>query len=289
MNLGDSPETDAERLIRKLDIKVLESRRMVLGDEWHLDLSSSFWRFYVNNRSGAWLISKGEKLSLSGGEFWLVPAWVRFQTGTSRPVQQDYLHFNVRGLPPVFFKRVFDRPLQLRPSPALKVLCARWQREGSDFPGLCWAATLAHAAFAAALSDWQAGGRRCQVSWTEQSEAIRRVLDVLDLRIKEPPSNAELARIFGSSEDHFVRQFRRATTLTPASYGRGRRVAVAAEWLAMSERSIEEIAEKTGFTDRFHFSRVFKSRFGQSPAAYRRMHRLEFDTLGSQMMSMQSP
>jgi AraC-like DNA-binding protein len=35
-------------------------------------------------------------------------------------------------------------------------------------------------------------------------------------------------------------------------------------------RKIEEIAEMTGFTDRYHFSRVFKHQRGKSPAAYRK-------------------
>jgi transcriptional regulator GlxA family with amidase domain len=38
-------------------------------------------------------------------------------------------------------------------------------------------------------------------------------------------------------------------------------------------RPIEAIATATGFTDRFHFSRSFKHRFGIAPAAYRQMHR----------------
>lgn len=35
-------------------------------------------------------------------------------------------------------------------------------------------------------------------------------------------------------------------------------------------RHIEEIAEMTGFTDRYHFSRVFKQERGKSPGAYRK-------------------
>lgn len=41
---------------------------------------------------------------------------------------------------------------------------------------------------------------------------------------------------------------------------------------AHARNSIETIAQRWGFVDRTHFSRVFKSHFGESPAAFRRGH-----------------
>lgn len=288
MNIGNTPQTRAEQVIQKLRISILESRTTKLGRGWHLDLCSPFWRLYVNNRSGAWLMHRGKKLPLAGGELWVVPAWVRFQTGVSGMVRQDYLHFDVRGLPAVFFQRVFDRPIRLRPSSALRALCGQW-RAGADFPRLCWAAALAHGAFAAAMADWLTGGKGRVLPWQEQEEGLRKAIDALETRMSTPPSNSELARLSGTSEDHFIRRFRRAAGVTPSNYGRARRIAAAAEWLTSTDRTMEDIAATSGFTDRFHFSRVFKARFGQSPAAYRRMHRREFVALADQMINMQSP
>jgi transcriptional regulator GlxA family with amidase domain len=39
--------------------------------------------------------------------------------------------------------------------------------------------------------------------------------------------------------------------------------------LAFSDQSIEEIANRTGFANRHHFSRAFARRMNRGPAAYR--------------------
>jgi len=282
MEIGSAAPTSAENLIKKLRIAVLESRTVILGEDWDLDLCSSFWRLYVNKRSGANLCYRGVQRPLLAGEIWLIPAWVRFQTKRSREVRQDYLHFDVRGLPPVFFRRIFDRPTLLQADPVLIALGRRW-REGlegkADFAHLCWAAALAQAAFASALSGWVEASPGRQLPGQEESERIFPAMERIESGMSQPPTNRELARLCGASEDYFIRQFRRFCGVTPSRYGRERRLAVAAEWLTTTDRSLEDIAEAAGFTDRFHFSRVFKVRFDQSPAAYRRMHRREFASL----------
>ncbi len=278
MHIGNTPQTPAEKAIQKLRVSVLESRSIWLVDDWHLDLCSPFWRLYVNSSSGAWLTHKGRKLLLESGELWLIPAWVRFQTGVAGTVRQDYLHFDVRGIPATFFQRIFDRPIRLRASGCLRALGEEWLA-GVGFPQLCWATSLAHAAFANVVEDWLDSRLEGELPWQEQEEGLRKAIEALETRLSEPPTNRELARLCGSSEDHFIRRFRQTTGMTPASYGRARRVAIAAEWLTSTSRTVEDIAAAAGFTDRFHFSRVFKDRFGQAPGAYRTMHRRELAAL----------
>jgi transcriptional regulator GlxA family with amidase domain len=53
-----------------------------------------------------------------------------------------------------------------------------------------------------------------------------------------------------------------------------RRIAVASQQLLFTEKSIEQIAQETGFADRFHFSRVFALHKQYPPAAYRKRTRV---------------
>ncbi len=57
---------------------------------------------------------------------------------------------------------------------------------------------------------------------------------------------------------------------TPGQYVLERRVALAAQRLALSADAIDEVASTCGFPDRFYFSRVFAKRMGAPPAAYRK-------------------
>lgn len=223
----------------------------------------------------------GKHLSLAKGELWMIPAWVRFQTGVSREVEQNYIHFEVRGLPWGLLKRSFSRPVQLPTDPALTALCDKWRRElhsGDDFSHLCWAMVLANAAVATVLGrEVATAGRQFQA--TEEMARIQPAVDCLQERTVAPASNRELAVLCGMGEDYFIRRFREGMGMTPARFGREHRIALAAEWLTATDRTLEDIAEAGGFTDRFHFSRVFKARLGQAPGAYRRMHRREFASL----------
>jgi AraC-like DNA-binding protein len=45
----------------------------------------------------------------------------------------------------------------------------------------------------------------------------------------------------------------------------------AAEWLQQPGSLVKQVAERTGFSDPFHFSRVFKKVLGLSPESFRRM------------------
>ena len=88
----------------------------------------------------------------------------------------------------------------------------------------------------------------------------------LDCRV----GNASLARIAHLSKSAFIREFRQATGQTPARYSTERRIAAAAEQLAHSDATIDEIADRFGFPDRFYFTRVFTRLMGVPPARYRK-------------------
>lgn len=257
------------------DLRVLESRRMELAQlDWQLDLSSPFWRIYVNDRSGAYLKHDGKRMELAARAVWIIPAWVRFQTGYRNPVVQDYLHFTFGGFPPVLLRR-FDRPIHLKITGPIQASVDQWRKsilDSGSFSHLCLAGAVVHACMAELLADrTNLGPEDCR-RWMAQTGEIQPALERLEAMPACPPGNGELGRLCGMSEDHFIRRFRTLMGVTPAEYGRRLRVAQAAKWLTATRRTIEDIAEAAGFSDRSHFSRVFTHQLGHTPAAYRQMH-----------------
>jgi len=278
MDTGETPATAVEKWIRRARIQIMNSRRMTVGPEWDLDLCSPFWRLYANHRSGAFVTHNGRRSELEAGSLWLIPAWVSFRTGSARSVTQDFLHFQMSGLPFSSVQRMFSAPIRCPGGDALRFVCERWQAgfpAAGDVAHFCWAGALAHAALAGIFSEWPMEPQNADMAWLDESSNLQCALAEIDARLADPPDNRELARVCGLSEDHFIRRFRRAVGMTPAEYGREHRIFVAAEWLTDTNRTVEDIAAAAGFTDRFHFSRVFRTRLGLPPAAYRRMHRRE--------------
>lgn len=275
--VGDTPSSPSEDALQKVQVQVAVYRRLKIDREWDYDLQSPFWRLYVHDKPGASIMHANRRMALRPGRIYLIPAWVRFQSHTARVLFQDYMHFYVTGLPPTLLRRRFNRPLMLGRDAVLDGLCDRWRgnlASGSPFTELGWSSALACAAVATAAAQLPEEDRRVFSNSWQAFSPIGPALERIDRQLSPPPSNPELAGLCHLSTDRFIRKFRLIVGLTPARYGLERRIALAAQWLTATVRSIEEIAEALGFTDRFHFSRVFKAHLGLAPVAYRRLHRI---------------
>jgi transcriptional regulator GlxA family with amidase domain len=73
--------------------------------------------------------------------------------------------------------------------------------------------------------------------------------------------------------DAFRRWFRRHTGSAPAAYRDAARIAAAQTLLAGTDLDITAIASRTGFSDRFGFSKRFRTATGEPPAAFRARRR----------------
>ena len=82
-------------------------------------------------------------------------------------------------------------------------------------------------------------------------------------------SVSELARMCHISESCFRRLFAMQYGLSPKEYIIRARLAKAKNLLQSSNMTVGEISDLTGFGDVAYFSKIFKSRFGISPSAYR--------------------
>lgn len=79
----------------------------------------------------------------------------------------------------------------------------------------------------------------------------------------------DLARMGGLSLSHLHALFKKQLGVSPMEYVKAQRLAHAKARLGASEEKISVIAENAGFKSAFHFSRVFKERFGLTPSEFR--------------------
>jgi transcriptional regulator GlxA family with amidase domain len=87
--------------------------------------------------------------------------------------------------------------------------------------------------------------------------------------LTEDLSNEALARRASLSVRHFTRLFRDQTGMPPARYVESLRVDAAARHLVHTDHGIRTIATSVGLGSVETLHRVFKQRFGVTPAAYR--------------------
>lgn len=101
--------------------------------------------------------------------------------------------------------------------------------------------------------------------------AIERARQFLDAERTRVVRSAELEAITGLTRFELARQFRRRYGTTPYRYMLMRRLALARQ-LVHQGHALGDIAYEAGFADQAHFTRMFKSAFGLTPARYRALH-----------------
>ncbi len=80
----------------------------------------------------------------------------------------------------------------------------------------------------------------------------------------------DLIRQSGLSRTGFFSRFREMTGMSPSRYMQELKLASAKASLETTRLTVKEIASSLHFYDEFHFSKMFKQRYGMSPSAYRR-------------------
>jgi AraC family transcriptional regulator len=110
---------------------------------------------------------------------------------------------------------------------------------------------------------------------------VRKVRDYIDGHIAGPVLVADLCALVQRSEAHFSRSFKRTFGESPHSFVVRRRVDLAAQYMLTTDASLSDIALRCGFSDQAHLCKHFRQAAGQTPAAWRRAHRLHDDEDGA--------
>ncbi len=80
----------------------------------------------------------------------------------------------------------------------------------------------------------------------------------------------EVEKITGYNSDYAERLVKRQTGMTLQQYGRTFQMKKAAAMLLMTDRTIGNICEELGYSNRNYFNKIFASAYGMSPSDYRK-------------------
>ncbi len=282
MPKGLSPEISAPpqtlpSQFRDIHVNVLWAQRDdLLPCEWnHPHLANNFWRVYHNDQAGGSLIVGDTVVHLERDGVYLVPAGLALASRNVAHMRQFFVHFDIAEIPPIILRELFPMPLRIPATPLFEATVAAinsgFHRLG--YPSVaaqCTVKGIVYEAFGTALA--AVPPNIFEHCWGRMSllHPILPALQAIQDALGRTTTNAELAALCSLSEDHFIKTFRNAVGSPPAHYILKRRIATAAQRLLFTDDSIDRIAEETGFTDRFYFSRVFARETGLPPARYRK-------------------
>jgi AraC-like DNA-binding protein len=97
---------------------------------------------------------------------------------------------------------------------------------------------------------------------------LRRAYEFIEANLDGAPSISDVAEQCGLSRSHFKRE----SGFTPHRWMMKRRLERARQLLREPDFQLAEIAQRCGFVDQSHFTRVFSRSEACSPGRWRRLH-----------------
>ena len=222
-------------------------------------LSGNHWRCYRNFALGAGVGSGGRRIPLRPDALYLLPPEGNLHTWCGEePVDQLFFHFHLPGIGAR--RNLYEIPL----TPEADALSGKLRdRKFAATPG---GAAAALRIITLALTELPERA----LFYRGRDQAVSRSCEVMLEHLGAPLSVDTMAHWAGLAPTEYSRRFVRAVGTTPYRYLNNLRYEQAARLLLEEELGIEEVCAAVGIGDRFHFSRCFKKRFGETPAAYRR-------------------
>ena len=118
-------------------------------------------------------------------------------------------------------------------------------------------------------------GHRSRVGIRHLRTHVSRAIEYLSRRHARFPTVKELARVVGISMSHLTHGFSADTEMPAKEYLTRMQIEMAKRLLSRTTGNLDAIAEQLGFCDASHLSRVFRTRTGQAPGQFRRVHGVE--------------
>jgi AraC-like DNA-binding protein len=212
----------------------------------------------------------GRRAIERGAAFALVPkVWHRYRPDPDTGWVESWIEVQGPVVENLLKAKVFstsDPVRQANPAAGLEAaLDAVHLRAREAGPG--FDAELAAAALAV-LAAWEKTAR-LQPARSRMVAAIAQAEQRLAENIAAPINVEELARQLGVAYSHFRREFKTHTGFAPWQYVLHLRLARARRMLASGDATLDEIAERVGFSSAFHFSAAFKRSTGIAPNLWR--------------------
>lgn len=227
--------------------------------EWNCtEVIHPAWFLFWNHAPGARIICEKAEYEVTPEHAFLIPAYTAISGYSEKKFPHLYTHFSV-GSP---FDKVENKIYVLDPGPARRFYENHLTCTGVEY-NLRWRILimeyLAQLPEDSFTSRWQMDSR------------IRKALETAE-KLKRT-DNRTLAESVGMSVNNFCRCFRRELKISPKRYFISMRLNAARNMLVSGGVTISEAAHRSGFADRYQFSKSFKEYFGITPGAFLRQEK----------------
>ncbi|MCK9343813.1 MAG: AraC family transcriptional regulator [Prevotella sp.] len=264
----------------------------------HRALAFPFWRIYYNCQAGASIFYKEQRIPLQPHTFYLIspntvfasqlydqeiPAEGFVLNGGSvvqmkapekallaqgKAIEHLFIHFTI-GFPyDTIMPALYSFPVDSHFQKQLDILVSYFSQRVQEIDLHIYLTLQALVCELLSKID--------NYHWEQltNDKRISRVIKYIESNLSAELSNQQLANIACMATNSFAHLFKKELRISLHQYVNAKRINAACLLLIHTDNSIEEIAEKTGFSDRYHFSRIFREVSCTTPAKYRKKYKL---------------
>jgi AraC-like DNA-binding protein len=253
-------------------IRILTCKQAVIDSRWNYpDMLCTYWRLYINDACGAKVISNGREYPLEKDKIYIIPSWQKVSLLSETRLRNFYVHFDLIGITEHLSHKLFPVLMEFDKDPTFdKNISIAYEKPSNKFMLDCRLKSLIYELLHKYFRGITAAKKDILEKLLPAAGKYASLFEYIDNNLGQNIENSVLARVCSKSQSHFIRDFSEAVGITPAKFVTQRRISKAIEIMMFTNESIDRIAFDTGFTDRFHFSKVFKNITGITPAAYRK-------------------
>ncbi len=242
--------------------------RLYRVPDWNWScIQTPFWRCLWNSQPGWKVVCDGESVPLGPDHWVVIPPETSFEAVGNNMLNHFFLEFTTPFSHNRFLPKVHSFGTD---EPSLSTIheIATLQTESMDGTAVRRSSCLMTQLACSILSRIPDE----DIKHPPQDSRIRDIMDFLENHTGRTFSNVELAQQARLSTNAFIRLFREQVDASPQQWHCRRRIEVACSLLHRSNLTIDEIAQQTGFCDRYYFSKVFKQYRQVAPGAFRDTH-----------------
>jgi AraC-like DNA-binding protein len=252
-------------LIETIEINILTISRITDMD-WNIrNLSAPFWRFYWNEDTSGSLILKKNKTVLEPNKFYLIPPETPCQSTGYYKDYHNFIHFNLNPPYDSVSKNIYEISVNKSDLSFAKNTFSKLHNQRTD------RSQLIHNMKVTCLIT------KCISQIPEdafQSKTIdkqlKNIIEFMQENTDKKLDIQEISQFAHMSPQTLFRIFKKNLQTTPLNYFYSLKIKQACLWLFHSDIKIEDISEKLGFANRYHFTRIFTTFRGISPAKYKK-------------------
>jgi AraC-like DNA-binding protein len=281
--------SDVHQSFKDLNIKLLCCRYWIL-EEWECnDLKVPFWRMYYNSIAGAIIKHKNKAVHLNSGTIIIIPPNTSFssQLKPNYPKEDESIkgrsfvatdNLDVLAskgkVDHLFIHFSLGYPLDLVSNNVYEIEINKNNVEFlNEIKNACISNTIT--GFRESLLIKQIlleSLLKLPTAMWESGNIDFRILNsikFIEVNAKTKITNAQLANMANMATNSFARLFKLSTGITTQQYILTLKVQAASNYIHHTHKSLDEIAFECGFSDRHHFSKIFKKVLKINPSDYK--------------------